>query len=96
MKILAMEIEAEDIQPEQYKPHLKAEASAVWELYQRGKIRELYFRADRSEAVLVLECADIAEAQGILECLPLVMAGLITFEIIPLVPYPGFARLLGD
>jgi len=93
MKILAMEIESEGVKPEQYKPHLKAEASAVWALYQSGKIRELYFRADRSEAVLILECADVGEAQQILESLPLVQAGLITFDIIPLVPYPGFARL---
>ena len=28
-----------------------------------------------------------------LETLPLVQAGLIRFEVIPLVPYPGFGRL---
>ena len=96
MKILAMEVEAENIQPEQYRPHLKAEARGVWELYQNGTIRELYFRADRSEAVLILECQDVGEAQEKLRSLPLVQAGLITFEIIPLVPYPGFARLFSD
>lgn len=95
MKILAMEIETEGVKPEQYAPHLKAEARRVWELYQSGTIRELYFRADRSEAVLILECADGNEAQQTLESLPLVQAGLITFDIIPLVPYPGFARLFG-
>jgi hypothetical protein len=93
MKILAMEVETEGIQREQYPPHLKAEARRVWELYQGGVIRELYFRADRSEAVLVLECQDVSEANQILGSLPLVQAGLITFDTIPLVPYPGFARL---
>lgn len=96
MKILAMEVEAAGIKPEQYGPHLKAEARRVWELYQAGTIRELYFRADRSEAVLILECADVHEAQQTLESLPLVQAGLISFEVIPLVPYPGFARLFGE
>jgi muconolactone delta-isomerase len=96
MKILAMEIETEGIQPEQYRPHLQAEARRVWELYQSGTIRELYFRADRSEAVLMLECADAGEAQQVLASLPLVQAGLITFEVIPLIPYPGFARLFGQ
>ena len=96
MKILAMEIEVEGIKPEQYEPHLKAEAQRAWELYQSGVIRELYFRADRSEAVLILECADVNEAQQLLASLPLVKAGLITFEVIPLVPYPGFARLFGE
>ena len=93
MKILAMESESPGVKPEQYRPHLKLEARRVWELYQNGTIRELYFRADRSEAVLMLECADVNEAQQTLASLPLVQAGLITFEVIPLVPYPGFARL---
>ena len=96
MKILAMEIENTDAKPEQYGPHLKAEARRVWELYQSGMIRELYFRADRAEAVLMLECADVKEAQQTLESLPLVQAGLITFDVIPLIPYPGFARLFGE
>lgn len=93
MKILAMEVEVEGVKPRQYEPYLKVEAQHVWELYQNGVIRELYFRADRSEAVLMLECANMDEAKEILASLPLVEAGLITFEIIPLVPYPGFARL---
>lgn len=96
MKIIALEIEADNIKPEQFTPHLKSEAQRVWELYQDGTIRELYFRADRSEAVLVLECVDTTEAQQRLQSLPLVKAGLITFDMIPLIPYPGFARLFGE
>lgn len=96
MKILAMEVEVANVKPEQFTPHLKAEAQRVWELYQNGTIRELYFHADRSEAVLILECADAREAQQTLESLPLVRAGLISFHIIPLIPYPGFARLFGN
>ena len=96
MKIIAMEIETEGVKPEQFAPHLKAEARHVWELYQGGIIRELYFRADRSEAVLILECKDIMEAKEKLNALPLVQAGLIGFEIIPLLPYPGFARLFEE
>jgi muconolactone delta-isomerase len=96
VKILAMESEVDGVRPEQFKPHLKAEASRVWELYQSGVIRELYFRGDRSDAILILECADEGEAQQVLDSLPLVQAGLITFEVIPLVPYPGFGRLFGN
>jgi len=96
MKILAMETEAGGVKPEQFRLHLKAEAQRVWELYQSGVLRELYFRADRSEAVLMLECTDVNEAQQILQSLPLVQASLISFEIIPLSPYPGFARLFEE
>lgn len=96
MKILALEQERSGVTAEAFKPHLKAEAARAWELYQAGVVREMYFRQDRSEAVLVLECADVAEAEAALNTLPLVQAGLITFEIIPLRPYPGFARLFAE
>jgi hypothetical protein len=95
MKILALEIEVPGVTGEQFKPHLKAEAAKVWELYQAGVVRELYFRADRSDAVLVLECDSVDHASTVLNTLPLVAEGLIAFEIIPLKAYPGFARLFG-
>lgn len=93
MKILAMEQEAPGATSEAFQPHLRAEAARVWELYQAGIFRELYFRQDQTRAVLILECTGVAEAQEVLTSLPLVQAGLITFEVIPLVPYPGLARL---
>ena len=93
MKILALEREVSEIAAAAFKPHLRAEAARVWELQQAGTLREIYFRQDRTEAVLILECADAEEAQRILGTLPLVRAGLITFEVIPLAPYPGLARL---
>jgi hypothetical protein len=93
MKILALEKEKPNATPKQFAPHLKAEAARVWELYKSGGLREIYLRGDRDEAVLILECADIEEAKGLLATLPLVKEGLITFEVIPLVPYPGFERL---
>lgn len=93
MKFLAIERETPGAAPDRFQPLLEAEAVRVWELYQSGLIRELYFRADRSEAVLVLECASLEDAQQTLASLPLVREGLIDFEIIPLIPYPGFRRL---
>jgi muconolactone delta-isomerase len=96
MKILAIEQEVPGITAEAFKPHLKAEAARAWELYQAGVFRELYFQKDRHSAVLILECADVEEAQTVLNTLPLVKEGLITFEIIPLVPYPGFSRLFAE
>jgi muconolactone delta-isomerase len=95
MKILAIEKEAPGTTDDQFTPLLRQEAEGAWELYQSGVIRELYFRADREEAVLILECQDLEEASHILESLPLVKNGLISFDLIPLIPYPGFERLFG-
>ena len=94
MKILAIEHDPPDVRDDQFTPELlRAEAYRAWELHQSGIIRELYFRADRDEAVLVLECADVDEARLVLDTLPLVREKLIGFELIPLKAYPGFARL---
>ena len=96
MRILALEDEVAGATADACAPHLAAEAARAWELHQAGIIRELYFRADRSSAVLLLECADAEEARRHLATLPLVAAGLIAFEIVPLRPYPGFARLFAE
>ena len=96
MKILALEIEGPQATAERFQPHLRAEAARAYELYEAGILRELHFRADQHSAVLMLECASLADARAALDSLPLVQAGLITFELIPLAPYPGFARLFAD
>jgi muconolactone delta-isomerase len=96
MKILALEKEIPGVPDDAFEPHLREEAARAWALHQAGVIRELYFRADRPEAVLVLECTGVEEARAALASLPLVRAGLIDFELVPLAPYPGFVRLFGS
>lgn len=94
MKILALERAVPGVAAAAFTPELKqAEAARAWELYQAGQLREFYFRQDRPEAVLVLECQDAAAARALLASLPLVAHGLIEFEVIALTAYPGFARL---
>ncbi|MBE0703145.1 MAG: superoxide dismutase [Afipia sp.] len=95
MKILALEREVPGVAPNAFAPHLRTEARCVWELQQAGIIREIYFDRDAHTAVLMLECADADEARRILSGLPLVQAGLITFDVMALAPYSGFARLFG-
>lgn len=94
MKILAIEREVPGIRDDAFTPHLlRAEALRAWQLHRSGAVRELYFRADRHAAVLVLECDDTDAARALLASLPLVEQGLIDFEMIPLAAYPGFERL---
>jgi len=96
VKILAIEKEIPGVAEERFTEEiLKAEARKAWELNQSGILRELYFSADKHEAVLVLECANADEARRQVGQLPLVRAGLIDFQLIPLVAYPGFERLFG-
>lgn len=96
MKILALEREQPGLTDADFQPHLRVEAARAWELHQAGVIRELYFRADQHTAVLVLECPTLEDAQAVLNTLPLVEHGLITFDLMPLIPYDGFARLFSE
>ncbi len=91
--ILALEREKPGLAAADFAPHLQAEAARAWELYQTGVVRQLYFNAESNSAVLLLECETTDKASEILATMPLVQVGLVTFEIIPLVPYSGFARL---
>jgi len=90
MKILALEKEVANVSGDAFHRHLKAKAFKVWELYQAGVIREIYFRGDVRRAVLMLECGRPEEARQVLDSLPLVREGLISFEILALIAYPGF------
>jgi hypothetical protein len=93
MRIIAIEHETPGLTAADYRPHLRAEAGRAWELYCSGMLREMYFTQDDHRAVLVLECSGREEAAAALSTLPLVEAGLIQFELLPLQPYDGFARL---
>lgn len=96
MKVIALETERAGVEQADYAPHLEAEARAVRDLLQAGIIREIHFREDRPQAVIMLEADSTAQAGKTLGELPLVKARLIDFELIGLKPYPGFARLVAE
>lgn len=87
MKILAIDKILPGFTQEKLKFYLKEEVIRAWELYKSGIVRELYFRTDRDGAVIIMECADLEEAKKILNDLPIVKAGLVDFELIPLGPF---------
>lgn len=91
MQLLAIEEDAEGVTDNDFGPYLKAEAKRAWELYQSGIFREMYFTRDDSIAVIMMECASVEKAKKALDTLPLAKARLISFELMPLLPCPGFA-----
>ncbi|MBN1537845.1 MAG: hypothetical protein JW908_13995 [Anaerolineales bacterium] len=95
MKFIAIEKELPDVKTNTFTDELKiSEASRILELFQSGELREIYFRQDRPEAVLIFECNTVSECKALLSSLPMVKNKLIDFDLIPLIPYPGFLRLL--
>jgi hypothetical protein len=93
MKILALDRPRPDATLEKYQPHLRDEVRHTWESYRKGVIRDIYFRQDRPGVAIVLECDDTAEARNVLATFPLVKAGLIDFEVIPLGPFTNWELL---
>jgi hypothetical protein len=74
---------------EQVVAVMPAEVRETVQLYLSGKIREWYSRGDGRGAVFLLDTRDVAEAQGIMEGLPLAKENIMDHEYIavgPLLP----------
>jgi hypothetical protein len=74
---------------EQVMAVMPAEIRQTVQLYLNGKIREWYSRGDGRGAVFLLDTRDVAEAQAIMEGLPLAKQNIVDHEYIavgPLLP----------
>ena len=74
---------------EQAMAVMPAEIRKTVQLYLNGKIREWYSRGDGRGVVLLLDTRDVAEAQTIMEGLPLAREEIVDHEYIavgPLLP----------
>ena len=94
MKVLAIGHARSGIRWEHIALYVGEEAHRVWELYESDLVREFYLRTDdQPGVVLVFECEDVTEAERLVAALPMVEAGLLDFEVIPLRPYRGLREL---
>jgi len=95
MQILAISTKKESTTPERMGPHLAEEVKHTLEAYLDGKVRDFWFKVGSMGVVLMLESADEDEARGIVNEFPLVTAGLIDFELIPLQSLKPLGMLIG-
>ena len=93
MKLLAIEKEITEVNWNEENEVLINESYRVYNLFQEGIIREIYFN-ENENAIIILECGSKEEAHKVLDSLPLVIAGMISFTIMELHPYSGFDRIL--
>ena len=75
---------------------MPGEIRATVQLYLNGKIREWYSREDGRGAVFLLNVQDVAEAEAIMESLPLGKEDLLEHEYIPVGPLVPLRLLLGS
>jgi hypothetical protein len=81
---------------EQVMTVMPAEVRQTVQLYLNGKIREWYSRGDGRGAVFLLDTRDIAEAQAIMEGLPLAEQHLVDHEYIAVGPLLPLRLLLAN
>lgn len=63
------------------RPYVGQEAARTQELAQQGVLDRMLVKADWSGAVLVLRAGDRAAATDLLDTLPLVRAGIASFDL---------------
>lgn len=93
MQFLVLARIVEGTPMEKVMPLVPAEAAKVWEKYAAGMVRSIYYIADMSGAVLMLEAASLEEAQAAVAKFPMVEAGVLNPEVVPLKPYTGLEAL---
>jgi hypothetical protein len=75
---------------------MPAEIRATVQLYLAGKIREWYSREDGKGGVFLLNARDVAEAESIMESLPLAKEHMLDHEYIPVGPLLPLRLLMGN
>ena len=84
--VLAILTVKEGVTREQIMAVMPDEVRQTVQLYLNGKIREWYSRGDGRGAVFLLDTKDVAEANAIMDALPLGKSHLVDHDYIPVGP----------
>jgi hypothetical protein len=95
MQILAISKLKEGVTPDSIGQHGADEVKHTLESYLDGKIRSFWFQVDRPGVVFILECSDENEARELMNEQPLVFAGMMSIDLIPLQPLLPLGTLIG-
>ena len=95
-KILAIGSVTAKGTPDAIAPVLPFEVRATVRNYLAGKIDQWFFQSEGYGVVFIMNVTSSAEAHEILEKLPLGVAGMMEFELIPLGPLKPLAMLIGE
>jgi len=74
------------VTPQQVMKVMPAEIQATVELYLDGRISQWFSRGDGRGVLFLLDAKDVAEAQALMEGLPLHKENLVDYEYIPVGP----------
>jgi hypothetical protein len=93
MKVMAIGT-LQPLSPEQRQRYLPKEVPAKLQLYLDGKMEQFWLR-DQQEGVIFLMSVDsVDEADRLLQALPLVHDGLLSFNLMPIGPLLPLGMLM--
>lgn len=93
LQVLALDRILPGATEDKLKALLPEEARQALNLYLGGHIRQWHFRQDRPGTIFVLEVNSLDEARQLLAGLPMVQAGLVDYDLVPIGPYIPLATL---
>lgn len=96
MKFLAMSRRLAGVSDAQVMVHADAEALAVFKRMRSGAFDQIHFSRDWKGAVLFVHAAHREAAQALLDELPMVREGCISFDLYELAPFDHYQRLFKD
>lgn len=96
MKFLAMSRRVPGVTDDQVLEHAEVEALAVFRQMRVGRFEQIHFSRDWKGAVLHVIADSRDEARALLDALPMVRHGVITFDLWQLDPFDHYARLFRD
>ncbi len=93
MKVMALAKIASPLTPEQRTQHMPAEVPATLKLYLDGKIEQFWFR-EKAGPIFLMNVESVEDAKATLDTLPLVVAGIATYELMPVGPLMPLGMLV--
>jgi len=93
MQVLAILTAPEGVMPDRFAAYQVAEETLVWQLQRDGQLRTIHYLIERIGVVLMFETASAEEARAIVAGLPMVEAGLLVADVLPLAPFTGIENL---
>lgn len=93
MKVFAIASAKPTLTPEQLQKYLPKEVPATLKHYLDGEIEQFWFR-EKDGPIFLMDVESIEEAKAELATLPLVAAGLMTYELMPVTPLRPLGLLI--
>jgi len=94
MKVIAIGHIGRKLSADEQQQHMRTEVVDTLKLYLNGVLEQYWFRTDKPGVVFLMQVESSEDAEKILQALPLVEAGLLTFELLPVGPLLPLGLLL--